>query len=73
MSIHHPPGIAVPQGRRTTDATDLINRAFGEKRIGNEWFMSRAILQLSDENRAMRREIELLTKRLDALEKAGAR
>ena len=53
--------------------TDLISRAFGEKKIGNEWFICRAILQLSDENRAMRREIEILTHRLDALEKAGAR
>ena len=51
----------------------MIPVAFGPKQPGNEGFMSRAILQLSDENRAMRREIELLTQRLDALEKAGAR
>lgn len=53
--------------------TDLISRAFGEKKIGNEWFMARAILQLSDENRAMRRQVELLELRIAALEKAGAR
>ncbi len=72
MSLHRPPGIAVPQGRRPA-ASDLIPVAFGPKQPGNEWFLSRAILELSDENRAMRREIELLTQRLDALEKAGAR
>jgi len=72
VSLHRPPGIAVPQGRRPA-ASDLIPVAFGPKQPGNEWFLSRAILELSDENRAMRRQVELLELRIAALEKAGAR
>lgn len=70
-----PTRLAVVNGTTNsrTDQSDLIARAFGEKRIGNEWFMASAILDLSDQNRAMKRQIELLEQRLSALEKAGAR